>query len=650
MLSNALSFATVEQYPDRIHTMLEINNLTLEFADRVLFQDVTVQMFPGHCYGLVGANGTGKSTLLKMLTGQTQEYSGQINSPKHASLGYLRQDHFAFENSRIIDTVIQGRPKLWAARLLQDELSRKPNMDLQDAERYAEAEDTIIQEEGYSAESDAARLLDGLGIPNEQQELPLKTLSGGYKLRVLMAQLLFSKPEMLLLDEPTNHLDIFSIKWLEEHLRNFPGLLIVVSHDRDFLNAICSHILDIDYGTIRLYTGNYDEFLTAKDLAQEQTVRAIANQEKKKEEMQAFISRFKAKASWASQAQSRVKKLEKMEDLSLIPSSRRYPSFGFKPSVTSGRIPLAAEGLSKSFGDKQVIRNLDIEIERGDRIAIIGPNGVGKSTLLKIMMQLLQPDTGTVTWGHEAHPGYFPQDYHDLLDGDQTCFDWLYNFDATATIGLIRNLLGRMLFSGDDVKNKLSTLSGGEATRLIFAKLMLQPSNVLLLDEPTNHLDLEAIDMLTEALESYTGTLILVSHNRYFVSRVATRILELKPDGFLDYKGTYAEYLEKYGTDHLSRDVSLKERAVLSKQVEAPSTKSESPALTGKAAYEAQKALKRKRQQLEKKLPTLEQSCQNLEALILQTVDAKQKSELEAEFDQALIVWREAQAELEALG
>jgi len=628
--------------------MLELTNLTLEFADRILFQGVNFQLFPGHCYGLVGANGTGKSTLLKILTGQTQEYSGQLNWPKHAKIGYLRQDHFAFENTRILDTVIQGRPQLWEARLLQDELSRKSHMDLADAERYAEAEDMIIQNEGYSAEADAARLLDGLGIPSELQEQPLKTLSGGYKLRVLMAQLLFSNPEILLLDEPTNHLDIFSIKWLEEYLRSFPGLLIVVSHDRDFLNAICSHILDIDFGTVRLYTGNYDEFLAAKQLAHDKTERAIANQEKKKEEMQAFISRFKAKASWASQAQSRVKKLEKMEDIEILPSSRRYPSFEFKPSVTSGKIPLSAQGLQKSFGDKQVIRNLDFEIDRGDRVAIIGPNGVGKSTLLKILMQELEPDAGTVTWGHEAHAGYFPQDYHDLLKGEQTCFDWLYSFDATAPVGQIRNLLGRMLFSGDDVKNKLSILSGGEATRLIFAKLMLEPSNVLVLDEPTNHLDLEAIDMLTEALAQYTGTLLLVSHNRYFVSRVATRILEIKADGYLDYKGTYAEYLEKFGTDHLSRDVSLKDRGVLSKQVEV-TQKEAKPALTGKAAYEAQKALKRKRQQLEKKLPQLQEACQNLEALIAQAVAGSHREELEAEYETALMKWREAETELENL-
>ncbi|HEY9844119.1 MAG TPA: ABC-F family ATP-binding cassette domain-containing protein [Candidatus Obscuribacterales bacterium] len=627
-------------------------NLTLEFGDRVLFSDVNFQLYPGHCYGLVGANGAGKSTLLKIMMGQTGEYTGAVNWPRQAEVGFLKQDHFAYENCTILDTVIQGNHKLWNALQLQDAMTRQGDMSLADAEAYAEAEDTIIQQEGYSAESDAARLLDGLGIPADQHGLLLKTLSGGYKLRVLMAQLLFSRPEILLLDEPTNHLDIFSIKWLEEHLRNFPGLLIVVSHDRDFLNAVCTDMLDIDYGTIRMYTGNYDAFLEAKALEKDQKERALANQEKKKEELTAFINRFKAKASKASQAQSRVKTLEKMEEIKLPPSSRRYPHFRFTPSVTSGIIPVTVEKVSKAFEDKQVIRKLSFEVERGDRIAVIGPNGVGKSTLLKILMQLLAPDQGKVEWGHSAQPGYFPQDYHDLLgDGSVNCYDWLYAFDNTADISTVRGLLGRMLFSGDDVKNKLSTLSGGEATRLIFAKLMLQPSNVLLLDEPTNHLDIEAIDMLTEGLAQYKGTLILVSHNRYFVSKIATRVIELKPDGFLDFKGTYPEYLEKHGIDHLSRDVSLKDRAVLkaqgseAKQAKAEVKKAAAPALTGKAAFEAQKALKRKRQQLERKLPQLEEECIKLEEEFNTTGAAG----LQQRLDEALERWREAEVELEAL-
>ncbi len=630
--------------------MLELNNLTLEFGDRVLFSDVNFQLYPGNCYGLVGANGTGKSTLLKILTGQTKEYSGQVNWPKSAKIGYLRQDHFAFEDCRIIDTVIQGNVDLWKAKQLQDELTRKGEMDLADAELYAEAEEVIIQNDGYSAESDAARLLDGLGIPADQHDLPLKTLSGGYKLRVLMAQLLFSKPEILLLDEPTNHLDIFSIKWLEEHLKSFSGLLIVVSHDRDFLNTVCTHVLDIDFGTIRSYTGNYDEFLAAKALTQDQTERAIANQEKERADMQRFIDKFKANASWASQAQSRVKKLEKMDVIEIQASSRRYPHFTFKPDVQSGRVPLMGEDVSKSFGDKQVLRNLSFEIERGDRVAIIGPNGVGKSTLLKLVMEQIKPDVGTVQWGHEAHPGYFPQDYHDLLKGDMTCYDWLYGFDATAPVGQIRGLLGQMLFTGDDVKNKISSLSGGESSRLIFAKLMLEPNNILLLDEPTNHLDLEAIDMLTEALAAYTGTVVIVSHNRYFVSKIATRILEIKPDGYLDFKGTYPEYLEKQGVDHLSRDVSLRDRTVMkaqtsdAKQAKAEAKKADGPALTGKEAYEAQKALKRKRQQLEKKVPQLEKEYLKLEA-----ESASGGADMDARLNDALEKWRAAQQELESL-
>lgn len=624
--------------------MLELTNLTLEFGDRTLFSNVNLQLHPNHCYGLVGANGTGKSTLLKILTGEAQDYSGQASWPKYAKVGYLKQDHFAYENTRIVDTVIQGLPELWQARKIQDELTQKNEMSLDEAQRYAEAEEIILQFDGYSAESNAARLLNGLGIPDALQEEPLKTLSGGYKLRVLMAQLLFSQPDILLLDEPTNHLDIFTIKWLEGYLREFKGLLLVVSHDREFLNSICSHVLDIDYQQIKLYTGNYDAFLAAKELEREQIERANANQEKKKADMEAFVRRFKAKASFASMAQSRVKKMEKMEDFDIKVSSRSYPQFIFEPSLNSGRIPVEITDLSKSFDDKKVLNDLNIQIERGDRVAIIGPNGVGKSTLLKIIMQEMTPDSGQSKWGHETHPGYFPQDYHDLMKGDQTCFDWLYSFDATASPGLIRNLLGRLLFSGDDVKNKLSSLSGGEATRLIFAKLMLEANNILILDEPTNHLDLEAIDMLTSALSKYKGTLLLVSHNRFFVSNIATRIIELKPDGFLDFKGTYAEYLEKQGVDHLSRDVSLKDRAVLGDQLKSKAKK-DKPALSGKAAYKAYKARKRKMDKLKKTIAQLQESSEELKSQL----EASPTPAIEAQLDEKLRQWNAAKVDLEEL-
>ncbi len=594
--------------------MLELKNVKLEFGDRALFSDVTLQLFAGQRYGLVGANGAGKSSLLRMLTGEIKEYDGDMSWPKHAKLGYLQQDHFAYEHQRIVDVVIQGNQALWIARQTQDQLVRKGEMDMAEAQLYAEAEDIIIQHDGYSAESEAARMLDGLGIPIEQHELPLNTLSGGYKLRVLMAQMLFGKPEILLLDEPTNHLDIYSIKWLETYLLEFPGLLLVVSHDHLFLNGVCSKILDVDFGTIREYTGNYHEFVAAKALEQEQIEKSIVRQDKKKADLMEFINRFKAKASHASSAQSRVKQLGRMEEIEQKPSSRQYPSFAFVPHAQSGRTTLAVENVGKSYDDKRVLSQLTFEVERGDRIAIIGPNGVGKSTLLKILMDQVTADEGKFEWGHEAKPGYFAQDYHEALQGDISAFDWLYHFDATSTIGRIRSLLGRMLFSGDDVFNKVTSLSGGEATRLIFARMMLLPSNVLILDEPTNHLDLEAIEMLIEALAEYTGTILLVSHNRYLVSKVATRVLELKPEGLLDFKGGYAEYLEKHDSDHLSRDVSLKERQVLSQQNEtgkeeqaAKSGKAPAkPLLTGKDAYKAQKTLRRQIQTLEKQVKKLE--------------------------------------------
>lgn len=587
--------------------MLELRNIKLEFGDRTLFSNVNLQLFPGQRYGLVGANGTGKSSLLRMITGEIKDFQGDMNWPKSIKVGYLRQDHFAFEHQRIIDVVVQGKTALWEARQIQDQLTAKGDMDMAEAQMYAEAEEVILQQDGYAAESEAARMLDGLGIPVEQHELPLNTLSGGYKLRVLMAQMLFGAPDILILDEPTNHLDIYSIKWLESYLLDFPGLLLVVSHDHLFLNNVCTKILDVDFGTIREYTGNYDYFVDAKALEHEQVEKAIERQEKKKADLQEFISRFKAKASHASMAQSRVKQLEKMEDIDLLPSSRQYPQFSFTPHAQSGRTTLTVEGLGRTFDDKRVLHDLNFEIERGDRVAIIGPNGVGKSTLLKILMEQLEPSTGRFEWGHEAKPGYFAQDYHDELSEDITVNDWLYSFDATATIAFIRNLLGRMLFSGDDVYSKVTSLSGGEATRLVFARLMLVPNNVLLLDEPTNHLDLEAIETLTKALSEYTGTLLLVSHNRFLVDKVATRIIELKPDGMLDFRGSYRDFLEKYSTDHLERDVSLKARNVMSQQHEAGQSAKPTagPVLTGKAAYKAQKNLRRKIQQLEKELAGL---------------------------------------------
>ncbi len=588
--------------------MLEINQLTVEFGDRPLFKDVSLLFYDKKRYGLVGANGAGKSTFLRILTGQEHHYSGQIHWPKDVKVGVLNQDHFAFEEQPIMEVVIQGKKALWQALQTQTRLSQKSELSLEESSHYSEAEAVIQRESGYTAESEAAKLLMGLGIPDNHHNMPLKTLSGGYKLRVLLAQLLFSQPEILLLDEPTNHLDIYSIKWLESYLNLYPGLLIVVSHDRGFLNGVCTHTVDIDYGTIRIYTGNYDAFEAAKVLEREQKEKALESQNERKEELQAFVDRFRAKATKASAAQSRVKMIEKMEAIEIPPSSRRFPHFRFAPHTTSGIIPLQVKGLSKAYGEKQVLSDVSFEVERGDRIALIGPNGVGKSTLLKMLMEEIPSDAGSFQWGHEVLPGYFPQDYHSQLEKNCNVFEWLYDYDATATVAQIRGLLGMALFTGDSVKNKLSTLSGGEATRLVFSKLMLLPSNFLVLDEPTNHLDMESIESLTESLKTYKGTLLVVSHNRYFVSEVATRILELKPEGLVDFKGSYAEYLEKEGTDHLSREVNLKQRTVLSQQSQSAVEKNDNA-----QNYEARKQQQRRIKQLEKRIPELESLCLELE-------------------------------------
>jgi ATPase subunit of ABC transporter with duplicated ATPase domains len=416
--------------------------------------------------------------------------------------------------------------------------------------------------------------------------------------------------------------------------------------------------VDIDYGTIRIYTGNYDAFEAAKVLEREQKEKALESQNERKEELQAFVDRFRAKATKASAAQSRVKMIEKMEAIEIPPSSRRFPNFRFAPHTTSGIIPLQVKGLSKAYGEKQVLSDVTFEVERGDRIALIGPNGVGKSTLLKMLMEEIASDGGSFNWGHEVLPGYFPQDYHSQLEKNCNVFEWLYDYDATATVAQIRGLLGMALFTGDSVKNKLSTLSGGEATRLVFSKLMLLPSNFLVLDEPTNHLDMESIESLTESLKAYKGTLLVVSHNRYFVSEVATRILELKPEGLVDFKGSYAEYLEKEGTDHLSREVNLKQRNVLSQQSQAVVEKNDN-ALN----YEARKQQQRRIKQLEKRIPELEALCLEIEEKLQacepllaeayvsgseadQQLLLKQKEQYDAKMASSMEEWEAAEQEL----
>jgi ATPase subunit of ABC transporter with duplicated ATPase domains len=535
--------------------MIAVSDLAKAYGSQVLFADVNFQLNPGCRYGLVGANGSGKSTLLRIIAGN-EESDGLVSKPKRLRLGVLSQDHFRFEQTPILEVTMMGHHELWRALAEKDRIL-EASAESFDGERYAKLEDLIVSLDGYSFEARAAEILEGLGIPTELHLQPLSTLSGGFKLRVLLAQVLAADPGCLLLDEPTNHLDILSIRWLEKFLASYRGCAVVISHDHRFLDNVCTHVLDIDYETVTLYTGNYTAFTTSKVEERQRKEGEIARQEKKIAEHKAFADRFRAKATKARQAQSKLKQMDRIVIEPLPRSSRRYPIFRFRQLRPSGKKALEIEGLGKCFGDNQVLSGVDLYVRRGDRLAIIGPNGIGKSTLLKIAVGELAADSGEVQWGHEVRTGYFAQDHRRAFDGsDATVESWLAAACPGETVGAVRSRLGKVLFSGDEVEKKLPALSGGEAARLIFARLAVDEPNVLVLDEPTNHLDLEAIEALVAGLEAYDGTLIFVSHDRWFVSKLADRILEITESGINDYSGTYAEYLASCGDDHLDAEAA----------------------------------------------------------------------------------------------
>ncbi|MEN8144254.1 MAG: ribosomal protection-like ABC-F family protein [Gemmatimonadota bacterium] len=536
--------------------MISVSGLEKAFGAQTLFTGVSFLLNPGERYGLVGANGSGKTTLLNILSGDEEPTAGTVTVPKRARLGLLRQDQFLYEDEEILGVALRGNPELWNAIVEKEALIEGDDADF-DADRFSELEETIHRHDGYAAEARAAEILEGLGFPAEVHRRPLSTLSGGFKLRVLLAQALAGSPDVLLLDEPTNHLDILSIRWLEKFLRTFAGPIVVISHDHRFLDNVSTHILDVDYQTVIRYRGNYTDFLRDK---QEELVRRekeITKREREIAHHQQFVDRFRAKASKARQAQSKLRLIEKRADnLQALPqSSRRYPGFRFEPRRPSGQEVLEIKGIKKAFGDNEVLHGVDLTIDRGDRLAIMGPNGIGKSTLLKIIMDELAPDAGTVRWGYETHPSYFAQDHKEQFESpEQSADDWIAAACPGRTVGFVRGELGRVLFSGDDAKKRLGSLSGGEAARLVFCRIAIEQPNVLILDEPTNHLDLESIEALVEALRSYEGTLVIVSHDRWFVSQLATRIVEITADGVNDYRGTYAEYVHHCGDDHLDVD------------------------------------------------------------------------------------------------
>lgn len=532
--------------------MMIIRDLALRYGARVLFTDVNLNLNPGQRYALVGANGAGKSSFLKILGGEEEPSEGQITVPKGTRMGWLKQDHFRYEHTSLLHTVIAGKAELWKALCTKEKLLAQETMTDEEGYHLAECEHIILDHDGYTAEDVAAELLKGLGIPEEYHHQPLSVLSGGYKLRVLLAQALFHQPDILLLDEPTNHLDMMSIDWLEGYLTTqFHGVLVVISHDVMFLNHVATHVLDIDYGEVRLYTGAYDAFMREKQMIMEQKILATESLEKKMAQMRAFIDRFKA-GTRSRQAASREKALEKIEFPDLQKSSRVSPTFRFTLKRPSGKIVLKATQISKAFGDRRVLNQVNLTAHRGDKIVIIGPNGVGKSTLLKILLDLLPADQGQHTWGHETSCSYFSQDHHDLLHESQTVFQWLEHHVPSESPQALRQTLGSVLFKQDDAFKNILSLSGGEGARLLLAKMMLEKGNVMILDEPTNHLDIEAKEALKQALIAYPGTLMMVTHDRDFAASIATHIVALTPKTVTLFHGTYQEYIGKHGLGAMS--------------------------------------------------------------------------------------------------
>ena len=538
---------------------LSLNNVSMRFGAQILFEDVTATFGSGRRYAITGPNGAGKSTMMKIMTGEIDPEKGTVSRPK--KMGVLRQDQFAFDEFRVIDTVIMGNARLWEALQERETLYAKDSNTLTDADgmRLGELEGIVGDENGYTAEVDAAILLDGLDIPEHFHSRNMSELQGGQKVRVLLAQALFGDPDVLLLDEPTNNLDLDSVHWLQNHLRAYKGCLIVISHDRHFLNEVCTHIADIDYQTVITYTGGYDDMVLAKTQVRARIEASNAQREKKIEQLNEFIARFAA-GTRSSQVQSRKKEVEKLQTAELAKSNIQRPFIRFKVERPSGRHPLEIDGLTKSYdgagGHLRVFHDFIASVSRGEKIALIGRNGAGKTTLLKSLIrnatgfidapdQAFQIDSGKVTWGHEVTVGYFAQDHRDSIPHGLSVIEWLHSFDPRASQEEVRGLLGQMLFSGDDALKRTETLSGGEAARIIFCRLMLQQPNFLVLDEPTNHLDLESINALNIALQRYPGTLLLVTHDHDVIDEVATRIWHFKDGKIEDFKGTYAQFLSQ---------------------------------------------------------------------------------------------------------
>ncbi len=638
---------------------LGVTKLEKSYGARVLFEDVSFQLNDGSRYGLVGANGSGKSTLLRILAGDEAATDGVVTLAKGARIGFLRQDRFLAEERDVVALAMEGDDAVTRATEERDRL-----LAAGDVHGASDLDERLRVLGATTLRARAGAILVGLGIPVARHDRPLRELSGGMKLRVLLAQVLVGRPEVLLLDEPTNHLDILSIRWLERFLAGYEGCCVVISHDQRFLDNVATHILDVDFETVFLYKGNYTTFERDKAAILERKEAENARLEEIVAQKRAFVERFRAKATKARQAQSRLKQIEKIEIEEIKPTSRRTPRIRFEPLRASGRDVLVAEDVEKSYGEKRVLTGVDLAVRRGERIAVIGANGLGKSTLVRILAGRLERDKGEVTWGHEVKLGYFPQDHKELLpDPRVTVLDYLWSFCRLEPTSFVRGELGRALFSGDDVEKTVGALSGGEAARLLFARLSVEKPNVLLFDEPTNHLDVEAIHALAAAIKSFEGTTIFVSHNRWFVSELATRIVEIREDGIVDFPGTYAEYLDKCGDDHLDTGTVLAK-----KKAEAATAAAEAASGKPELGWEEQKKkrnrLKGLRDKSEKLTQSIEAEEKRLAALRASWCEAgffegKKQDEIEklhaeekslaARVDEAIAQWEQMEAEIAEL-
>ncbi len=537
--------------------MLVANNITMQFGAKPLFENVSVKFGEGYRYGLIGANGAGKSTFMKILCGALEPSAGNVTKDVNERMAYLRQDQFAYEDQRVLDVVMQGHEEMWGCMQERDAIYANPEATEDDYMKAADLEVKFGEYDGYTAEARAGELLLGVGIPIDKHNGPMREVAPGWKLRVLLAQALFANPDILLLDEPTNNLDINTIRWLEDVLNERNATMIIISHDRHFLNQVCTHMADLDYGKITTYAGNYDDFMEASTQARERQANANAKAKERIAELQTFVRRFSANASKAKQATSRLKLIDKLKPEDVKPSSRQYPwiRFEYDDKDKLHRQAVEIENLGFAYPEgEQLFKNLSLTVNAGEKIAIIGENGVGKTTLLKLLNGELTPTAGTIKWTEKAKIGYFAQDHAADFASDQNLTDWISGYvraggyEGSDVDTLIRGTLGRLLFSGDDVKKPVKVISGGEQGRMLFGRLMLLHSNILLMDEPSNHLDMESIESLNTALDLFKGTLIFISHDREFVSSLATRILDIKADHtIVDFDGNYEDYLTSQG-------------------------------------------------------------------------------------------------------